>query len=344
MPLQKSNLNKNLIIEILKIEYGIEVINIQELNRGSSNIFIIYSQNNKYILKEFQNKRNKNTIEKEVKIINFLKTRNINVPTYIKTKNDKYYIENANRVIILQEYIEGYNLKNNNANYEQILESSRILGKLVKELSDYQKLNDDNIIEEQFSINALESGIVNMKNLRKEIHEDNIYKERIFSDINYKIKISKELVKKFDFNIINKITITNSHGDYCVEQLIYRNNNEAVVIDFEKAKSLPIVWEIMRSYSYIDKTALNGKLNIDYMVDYFKEFNKYFKLNENDLKYAPHIYLLQLIRSIFGYKEYNNDYSKKSLIEFALFRTRLCKYLYENLNEISERLIKEVKT
>ena len=134
----------------------------------------------------------------------------------------------------------------------------------------------------------------------------------------------------------------NAHGDFSVQQLIYKEGEETTVIDFETAKKLPIVWEVIRSYSYIDKQASEGNLNIDTLVEYFKEFYKYIKLNEYDLKYAAHIYLIQIISSVFGYKQYNNDYSLTGLLEFALFRTKLCRFLYNNIEEISDRLMKEV--
>ena len=40
----------------------------------------------------------------------------------------------------------------------------------------------------------------------------------------------------------------------------------------------------------------------------------------------------------------NDDYEKKGLLEFALFRTNLCRYLYNNSKEISTRLQKEVNS
>ena len=137
----------------------------------------------------------------------------------------------------------------------------------------------------------------------------------------------------------------NSHGDYSVQQLIYNDDNgKTTVIDFETAKKLPIIWEVMRSYSYIDEEVKNGKINIDTLVEYVKEFTKYIQLNEYDLKYAPQIYLIQIVSSPFGYKQYNDDYEKTGLLEFALFRTNLCRYLYNNSKEISTRLQKEVNS
>lgn len=343
MPLQKSNLNNNKIKNILKEQYNILAEEIIPIDKGTSNLYKIKAKDKNYILKEFQSKRNKETVEKEIGVINYLKLQNINIPTYLKTVNGLYYTENEQRVIILEEYIDGYTIEDNEANYKETIKSAEVLGKMVKQLNKYLKLSDENIIEEQFSKNALQVGIKKLEELEKEIKSDNIYKNKIIVDLDEKINISKELLNKFDFNFLDKITITNSHGDYCLQQLIYNKQNEVTVIDFEKTKSLPIIWEVMRSYSYISKKCKNGEIDIDELVEYVNEFNKYFKLNKFDLKYAPHIYLIQIVRSTFGYREFINDYNQEDLIHFAFFRTNLCRYLYNNLDEISLRLSRDIK-
>lgn len=340
MGIQKTNLNNNKIKNILESQYNIKALKITKINRGTSNIFKIQSDKNKYIIKEFISERTRETIIKEINIINFLQERNINVPKYIKTIDNKFYTENEGRIIIVQDYIDGYTVEDNTGNYEKVIECARILGRLTKELMEYPELSEENIIEEQFSENRIKKGIEKLEKLKSSIKNDNKYKKQIIDDIDYKIKISKEFINNFDFSIIKKLTMLNSHGDFCTQQLIYHDTEEPTIIDFEKAKKLPIVWEIMRSYSYADKEIKNGNINTNTLSDYFKEVTKYIKLNQYDLKYAPYVYLLQLISSTFGYKEYNNDYSQIELIEFAFFRTRLCKSLHDNLEEIASILIK----
>lgn len=342
MGIQRTNLDDNKIRDILKNDYNIIAIKITAINRGTSNIFEIKTDKNKYILKEFISKRTKENIIKEINIINFLQKRNLNVPKYVRTTTNNFYIENEGRIIIVQEFIDGYIVEDNMGDYNQVIKCGNILGKLTKELMDYQELSEENIIEEQFSKNRLHLGIEKMEQLKNELKKDNEYKEQIEKDIEYRIRISKEFEKNFDFSVIKKLTMLNSHGDFCTQQLIYNNEKEPTIIDFEKAKRLPIVWEIMRSYSYADKELKNGKINIDILLDYFKEFTKYVKLNKYDLKYASYIYLLQLVSSTYGYKEYNNDYSQKELIKFAFFRTNLCRILYENLDEISNKLESQI--
>ena len=344
MGIQKSNLYDEKIRKILKEEYGMLPDEITEVNRGTANIFKIKTEKGNFILKEFNEKRTVESVEKETNIINFLKERNINVPKYIKTVYDKFYIENEGRIIILQEFVDGYTMENNTVeDYKRIIESATLLGKVTKELREYPELSEENIIEKQFSKENLQNKIVKMKKLKEELKNDNIYKNKFEKDLDFKIKVSEELESKFDFSIIRKMTIINGHGDYSIQQLIYNDKKETTVIDFETAKKLPIVWEVMRSYSYIDKEAKDGNLNIKTLVEYFKEFSKFIKLNKYDLKYAAHIYLIQLICSPFGYKEYNKDYSQTGLLNFAFFRTNLCQYLYENLDEISLALSEVAK-
>ena len=343
MGIQKSNLDNEKIKELLKQNYNIKVISIKEINRGTANIFKIISNNGKYLLKEFNEKRTLESIEKEIDIINFLKDKGIAVPKYIATENHQFFIKNDNRIIIIQEYIDGYTMENNTGDYNKVIESAEILGKVTKALLNYPEMSEENIIEKNFSKENTINKIMKMQDLIENLKEDNKYKDRVKEELEFKIKVSNEIVNDFDFEVIRKLTIINAHGDFSVQQLIYNDEKETTVIDFETAKKMPIIWEVMRSYSYVDKEAADGKLNIDTLVDYVKHFSEYIKLNEYDLKYAADLYLIQLAASPFGYKEYNNDYTQLGLLNFAFFRTNLCKYLYENKDIISKRLLEEIK-
>lgn len=330
--LEQSNLNKTIIKKIVQENYGIKVKNVKHINRGSANI---YNLDNKYILKEFPSDRKIEQITKEYNVIKYLTEKNFRVPTYEETKDNNYYIEYKNRIIILQKYLDGYVMENNTGDYKKTLESATLLGKLEKALKDYK-------IEEEYkdwpTREKLEKGIEKIKNLILNIKDDNPYKEKIISDLKKRIEISESLLD-FDFEELKKVTIMVCHGDYSVQQFIYNDEKETAIIDFETIRNMPIDWEIIRSYSYVDKECKNGKFNLKTFKDYVKEVKKYIDLTEYDLKYMPYIYILQLAPSTFGYKEYNNDNTKKSLLDFAFFRSNLCEYLYENIKEIQKELL-----
>lgn len=331
--LENSVLNENIIKELVKENYDIDITNVTRINRGSANI---YNLDDKYILKEFSSNREISSIEKEYDIIKHLDKKGLRVPTYVETKDGKCYIVYNERIIILQVYLEGYAMENNTGDYEKTIESATILGKLSNALEDYPL---ETIYDDYASKEELEKGIEKLSDLTSKIKEDNPYKDKIISDLNRRIEISKELLD-FDFDELKKVTLKLCHGDYSVQQLIYSDDKETAIIDFETVRTMPIDWEIIRSYSYIDKECKDGKFNLDTFISYVKEVMKYIDLSEYDLKYMPYIYIFQLVSSTFGYKQYNNDYSKKSLLDFAFFRTNLCNYLYDNLEILSKELLK----
>ena len=108
MGIQSSNLNENTIKKLLKENYKIDVSKVNKIDRGTANIFEVESEDKKYILKEFSEGRSEESVIKETNIINFLKDRNIKVPVYIKSIQDNFYIKFENRIIILQEYVDGF--------------------------------------------------------------------------------------------------------------------------------------------------------------------------------------------------------------------------------------------
>ena len=331
--LENSILTEELIKKLLQDNYDIEVTTIERINRGSANI---YNIDNKYILKEFTSDREVSSIEKEYNVIKHLDSKGLKVPTYIETKYGNPYIIYEGKIIILQVYLDGYAMPNNTGDYDKTIESATILGKLTKALEDYEL---DSNYDEYPTKEGLEEGIVKLNDLINKIKDDNPYKDKIIFDLKRRIEISNKLLD-FNFDDIKNVTLKICHGDYSVQQLIYNDNNKTAVIDFETVRRMPIVWEIIRSYSYIDKECKDGVFNLNTFIDYVKEVQKYIDLTEYDLKYMPYIYIFQLVSSTFGYKQYNNDYTRTSLLDFALFRTNLCNYLFDNLEIISNKLLK----
>ena len=67
---------------------------------------------------------------------------------------------------------------------------------------------------------------------------------------------------------------------------------------------------------------------------------KYAVLSETDLKAMPYVYLFQLARSKYGYKEYltTDSEDREGLIRFAFWRTQMCREVEAKAKEIAEKL------
>ena len=143
------------------------------------------------------------------------------------------------------------------------------------------------------------------------------------------------------------VTFTPTHGDYTACQLICDKGVIKAVIDFSSAGCIPAVWEIMRSYIQsggVSRSSSN--LDIEDFSGYVKEYMKYAPLTERDLEAMPYIYLFQLAQSSYGYKEYliTKSENKDALLDFAFWRTDVCREIYRKAKDISETIQLNNKT
>lgn len=333
--IEKTIFNNNFeIVKFIKNNYNLDINNVKKLDRGSANIYVL--NNNEYILKEFQSKYSRDSIRKEISVINHLKKFDIKVPEYIKTINDKYDCVYKKKTIIVQKYICGNILQSNEGNYKQTIECADYYGRIVQALKTLPiKLPVFNL-SDWYSNENFNISIKRHEELLNLLNDEDNFSNKIKEDILEKIDMINK-IKNNDYSDMSKLTVLNTHGDYNVLQFIYKNGKINAVIDFVSSCKMPIVWEIIRSYSYIDKDAFNGEFNIDTFLEYVKTVNKYIKLNKYDIEYMPYLYLIQILNSTFGYKQYiySNDIK---LLNFAFFRTNLCRYLFNNSKLIVDRL------
>lgn len=326
------------LINVVKEQYGIDVTKINKLNRGSANLYSL--NNDTYILKEFQSKYTQEEINKEITIINHLKKDGLSVPEYIITNNNEYSFIYKEKIITMQKFIDGYTMESNTASFEQMIESARELGKIVKSLETLDISLPINDVSSWYSMETINESIEKHKVLLEKITKED--HPQIFQDLEDKISMLDYVKNNINFDEMHNLTSMNTHGDYSVLQFIYKNGKIKAIIDFVSACKMPVVWEVIRSYSYIDPKAKEGKIDIDNLVSYVNEFTKYVTLNNYDIKYMSYLYLIQLLSSTFGYKQYIADNTKESLLDFALFRTRLCKYLFDNAELIANRLEQDI--
>lgn len=335
-------MNENTIVSFLNEKFNISnVIKITKLNRGSAEIYKIETSSNSYILKEFQENYRIEDILKEVTVIEHLNKKRIQVPKYIPTNSNQYFFVNNKRVIILQKFIDGYIIEANTGNYEQVIASARNLGNIINALDDLDyalpKINSSNWYQKA----TFEASVNKYKKLLADLPEIN-ENEMIKNDINRKIEIIESVINSINTKGIEQITYKNTHGDYSVMQFIYKEDKIVATLDFATASYMPIIWEVIRSYSYIDKECIDGVFNINHFIEYVKEFDKSIKLNYYDLKYMVYIYLFQLLNSDYGYKQYLKDNKRIDLLNFGILRTKMCMFLYDNLEILTNKLIKEI--
>ena len=319
----KEELLKNILFE----NYGIIYNSINKIENGTADV---YNIDNLYVLKIYQKNFDLSRVKNEIKVTEYLK-KDLIVPRFLINKYGKYYSIHDKRIIVLMEYISGYSIEAFKANKSQILDSANTYGKLIKKLQTYRAdIPYYNI--EKYTFKNINKTIKKLQTLITRTKD-----RSIIDDLKYRLEIIDNLK-----NIkIENISIIICHGDYYISQCIYKNEKIKAILDFSSIKKMPVSIELIRSYIYLDNEGEKGSFSIDGLVDYVKEFSKYYKLNLNDLKYMPHLYLIKLLRSDFGYKEYiENDDKKEDYIAIGKKLQSQIKFIYNNLDKISEKLKK----
>ena len=313
------------IVNLMKSNYNIIVENINKINDGSADIYII---NKKYVLKYYQREFELEKILKSINISNYLYHCNYNVPKYYKTIANKYYFVYKKRFGLLMNYLKGKKVNAFCATKIQLINAANFYANLELDMINYKgKLPLYDV--KSCLLDKIEESICNI-NILSEKTSNKLLKK----DLLTRIKLLEKIDMDF-YNDVDKITVCNCHGDFYISQCLYKNGLINGILDFESAKKMPIVIEIIRSYIYFDKN-----IDINNLILYVNNFNNVFKLNIYDLKYMPYLYYLKLLTSSFGYKQYIENHKRKK--EYLLIGTRLQNqilYLSKNSEIISNKLM-----
>ena len=236
-----------------------------------SKIFLVESETGKYVLKEV-NSDFLSHPENEGALLEYLYSHGINVARIIKTKNNEYIFSDGEKQFHLQEFVDGDIISLNTASDWYLRKSAQMLGQIQSILSGYNKLPvlfDEDFLSESTVLKVKQSIMDSLKHAEKES------KTSLVIDLNKRLK-HIEKIARFEFDI-NKLTYSNSHGDYYVNQII-THNQELTVIDWTGACFLPVCFEVMMSYTYADSSCKDGTIHIERFKTYLDEYLKYFPL------------------------------------------------------------------
>ena len=332
------------LAKFIKDTWNIDSKAITEINAGSAKCFVIEAEKEKFFLKIYQEKFDICTLNNEISVCSFLSQKGFPVSCFLKSENQTYVEKVKDSLCTLQKFVEGPTFGKYEVPKAHLFDSVRVLAKIniaLEELPIQLPLGFD---QEWFSEWSADSAIEKYSNLLDQLDVNDINYNRIAEDFNTK----REIIERFDPNLydFSYLTVENTHGDYNVLQLIYDESGVKAVIDFASCSKLPVCWEIIRSYTLSSHECRQGVIDIDNFISYVQEYMKIKKLPGSDLEMMPYFYLFTLVRSTFGYKSYINKRSDNiaanekdwNALEFAFWRTSMCKWLVDNADELSFKL------
>lgn len=321
-------------------QYGLQVLDIRHLTRGSANLFQLTCPGAVYILKEFQSKFDAASLQKELHVITYLGSRGLPVPESVPCLTGKYFFFFHGKPVIMQRFIAGETKEKNTGTQKELLESAKYLGRIVNALEEYPYNDIPSCrLSKYGSMEAFQNAAAAHAALIEQARQDPLYGGEIVRDLTDKLALLDREISENRLPDLSRITVKKSHGDYSVMQFIYEGDTIKAILDFVNAAELPVAWEIFRSYSYIDRACKNGTVSLANLTAYVKDYRKYSDLNPYDLQSMPYIYLNQLLTSTYGYKQYLKT-GNTELLRFGQARTRFCRYLSAHAEEISRELLR----
>lgn len=337
MALEKAKLSDRELAAFLAAQYGVRVGRIQRLAMGSANCYKVETDAGEAFCKEFQSDVAPQDICDEAQVLDRLQSRGFPVVPLIKTTRGEPYARHAERIFSLQPFVQGKNFGYDDFPQEMMGQAARLLGKMHIALQGMDL--PVRMGKEWFASFSPEALAAQYQALRAQVRPDDRNAGRISHALEYKTGLALRCAKYGERCAGMRYGAT--HGDYLGCQLICDGDEIKAVIDFSSARTLPLAWEVMRSFAQTSvKCRKEARVPLEDLCDYVREYLREAPLTREDLRAMPWIYLFCLARSKYGFRQYIKGESEDSaaLLEFALWRTQMCRELEERGERISAEL------
>lgn len=340
MALDSTILNPSRIADLLRTHYGIDSTDAERLPLGSANCYRVTDGEKQYFLKEFQTNFLADDILREIGVVEHLAAHGIPVARFLPTTDGAWLVRCEERLITLSEYIEGITYGYDDLPAHRLPDLAAMLGRLHAALRDYPLPTDMSRewLEAYSAERTAQSYDALLSTAAARTSDPNT--PQILIDLTFKKELAYRLedYKKYYAGV----TYSATHGDYQGCQLIWTENGVRAVIDFSSARTLPAVWEVMRSFvQSCEVCRREAKIDLAALCDYVRVYQQYFSLTRTDLAAMPYVYLFQLARSRYGYPQYLEGKSEdaESLLRFATWRTAMCREVEDRAQEIAQALL-----
>jgi Ser/Thr protein kinase RdoA (MazF antagonist) len=247
-----------------------------------NNVYILWTDKGKFILKDLINVDFKNYSE-QLDFIDFLYSKKIKVALNIKTKKGMKILNRDKRKIIIQEFKEG-------------IHPRRFSNKLIKDLAQNIALMHKTSLSSKYKYSK------NKKFKEKDISEIGVDHKII--DLQKKnIKVLKDINQ-------NKLRTCRIHGDLCEVNFLTKNHKLVSFIDFDDSNINPIIYElaIFIAHSFIKR---RRGVDEEKISTFLEEYGRKIKLNSEERKALYPLIMYRLFGILFWYKNFYPE--KRSL-------------------------------
>jgi len=245
------------------------------------------------------------------------------------------------RPVNLQEFLVGSSTDQCTASEWLLKDSARMLGTIQNELADYSRLParfGAAWFAKRYDLAARTEKVNRLIGIAEALPV-NYKTDRIIDELRWRLsRLESANLIRFE---PESFTVGNTHGDYSVANILVEQEKIVGVIDFSNACSMPLVWELVRSYTLGSPECGDAMIDLQRLKKYFAWYMERVQLNEYDLRMAAKLTYFHFAHSQFGHSEYLVEHAEnwESLIGYASWQVGLAKWLEENGKEMERVLL-----
>lgn len=317
--------------------YEIEVETMEPIENGAGGLTYIVTDSSETYVVKYPSDNEMNHPDVEIKVCEMLIEKGIPACKFILNKQGKMLSTDENgRRFTVQHLYEGTTYAYNEAPCNMQKESAVMLAKIHIAMKNMERIpvgigadffkyrkpkymNDSYIVALQQAINNGDTAIADA--------------------IRSNMRIVKEM-PDYEFDV-NKFSCGNTHGDYMISQLIWKESKINGVIDWTCVCKHPYIWEIFRSYVFMAPEVKQGEIDIEALINYIRNYMEVSSLNAYDMENAGNLFYYFLAVCNF-YGQYYDSLSKNRYIylEQANMASKLLVWFEKHIDELNERLCK----
>ena len=294
-----------------------------------------------YILKEFTPTFSLERVAHEPELVMHLHGKGLPVTQFYPTQSGEFSWILEDRPVNLQEFLAGSSTEQCTASKWLLKDSVQLLGDIQNELATYPRLParfDAAWFAKRYDLPARKEKVNRLIGIAEALPA-NYRTDQIIDELRWRMS-RLESANTIHFEP-ESFTVGNTHGDYNVANILVEQEKIVGVIDFSNACSMPLVWELVRSYTLGSPECGNPTIDLERLKEYFAWYMERVQLNEYDLRMAAKLTYFHIVHSQFGYSEYLVEHAEswEALIGYASWQVELAKWLEENMTKMESALL-----
>lgn len=358
--MEKSRLElvKQLEFEQLKMRiykrYDIEIETMESSENGAGGLtYFVTAGSDRYVVK-YPSENGMNHPEVEIKVCEELLKKGIPACRFLPNKQGNMISMDENgRQFTMQHYYEGITYGYHEAPVRLQKKAVGLLAKIHAAMSEMQDI-PVGIGADFFTYRKPENMLRVYEKTLQQAEQKSDYGKReenghytvqvndiTDSEIASHIRSNMQIIEnmpKFSFDS-KRFTCGNTHGDFMISQMIWKENEISGIIDWTCACKHPYIWEIVRSYVFMAPEVKQGEIAIESLIAYISEYLCYGTLNSYDLENAGNLFFYFLAVCDF-YGQYYESLSANRWIylQQAEMASKLLLWFGKNLDQLNKRL------